>query len=482
MNINDNNTIDTNRVRGTLSSSHDNVPKQVLKERGSDQFTVSKKNQHHDEMSPTHQQSPITPKRKLSSNTQHTPLGIVSSPEGRRLPDRCEVDSGSSPQGKYTQDTISLGDMSPPSLKRKIASLKKIISNLEANFEETNGRKPKPSEKGQIQKYMVEMGRAKKLLKDVLVDHCQRDELSPESTPTIHGYSNPSIGPGEVGSDDLRAKEETLSLLMKKLHDKRLDSRRPEDILGMNSSQLKDEKLAVQKALLMYENQHGRPTSKEDKTLMRPLYDRYRKIKRLIATGKPEPLSKQRNSEIESNYNPSNGDLRLYREESADETGRNEINSRVSHNYQLNNSHSTMSSHDPRMFDNDEDDDDGCGDLGNYGEEHCETFLVTNRLHDPSEHPNSPTYGASRTSDDAILHDATVEELMEQQRLTKRTKKRLGKLLKDFEEDFFKEYNRKVQKNDRLPKQAEYREYKLIKAKLRLIEALIEKKKGSIQG
>jgi hypothetical protein len=252
----------------------------------------------------------------------------------------------------------------------------------------------------------------------------------------------------------------------------------------MNSSELKDEKLAVQKALLMYENQHGRPTSKEDKTLMRPLYDRYRKIKRLIATGKPEPLSKQCSTEIDSRYNPTNGELRLLREDSTDEATQNEINARVSHNYQLSNSHSTMSSHDPRSFENDDDDDDGRGDLDNYNYtgETFDTFLVTNRLHNSSDIPSSPTYGASKTSDDAILHDATVEELMEQQRLTKRTKKRLGKLLKDFEEDFYNQYNRKVQKNDRLPKQAEYREYKLIKAKLRLIEALIEKKKGSIPG
>ena len=35
-------------------------------------------------------------------------------------------------------------------------------------------------------------------------------------------------------------------------------------------------------------------------------------------------------------------------------------------------------------------------------------------------------------------------ELLEQQRNTKRTKKRLGKLLKDFEEDFFNTWNRLV--------------------------------------
>jgi len=480
MNSNDGNKqfIDTSRVR----ANHDNDSKQL----------VNKNQQIHNDMSPL-QQSPVTSKRKLSSNTQHTPLVTAQTTDVRRLPERCEVDS---PPGIHTsayddayrqpspsspdrrQDSVQLGEMSPPSIKRKIASLKKVISNLEANFEETNGRKPKPSEKGQIQKYMQELTRAKKQLKEVLVDHRQRDELSPEPSPTIHGYSNPSIGPTDGARGDLTAKEETLSLLMKKLQDKRLDSRRPEDIMGMTSSQLKDEKLAVQKALLMYENQHGRPTSKEDKTLMRPLYDRYRKIKRLIATGKPEPLSKQCSTEIESNCN--NSELRLHREDSRDEEAHNELNSRVPR-YPLNSSLTTMSSssHQPRPYDDDEEEDDD-GACGEYGGDVCETFLVTNRLHDPSD-PTSPSMGASRMSDDAILHDATVEELMEQQRLTKRTKKRLGKLLKDFEEDFFNKFNHKVQKNDRLPKQAEYREYKLIKAKLRLIEALIEKKKVSVQ-
>ena len=86
---------------------------------------------------------------------------------------------------------------------------------------------------------------------------------------------------------------------------------------------------------------------------------------------------------------------------STDESGRNEINSRVSHNYQLNNSHSTMSSYDPRMRDDDDDDD-------NYGGENLETFNVTNRFHGPTEQPNSPTSEPPRTSDDAILHEATV--------------------------------------------------------------------------
>uniref|UniRef100_A0A1I8FHP6 TGFB1 factor n=1 Tax=Macrostomum lignano TaxID=282301 RepID=A0A1I8FHP6_9PLAT len=48
-------------------------------------------------------------------------------------------------------------------------------------------------------------------------------------------------------------------------------------------AQIADEKLALQKALLLYENLHGRPSHKRDKELIRPLYDRYRQVKKLLA-------------------------------------------------------------------------------------------------------------------------------------------------------------------------------------------------------
>ena len=50
---------------------------------------------------------------------------------------------------------------------------------------------------------------------------------------------------------------------------------------------------------------------------------------------------------------------------------------------------------------------------------------------------------------------------MEQLKETKNSKKRLGKSLKDFEDEFFVVNDRKVQKEDRLPREAEYREYKV---------------------
>uniref|UniRef100_A0A3Q3F3F9 FAM13A-like domain-containing protein n=1 Tax=Labrus bergylta TaxID=56723 RepID=A0A3Q3F3F9_9LABR len=58
-------------------------------------------------------------------------------------------------------------------------------------------------------------------------------------------------------------------------------------------------------------------------------------------------------------------------------------------------------------------------------------------------------------------------------------KKKLRKTIREFEEDFYQRNGRNVQKEDRVPKLEEYREYKRIKAKLRLLEVLISKQDSS---
>lgn len=43
-----------------------------------------------------------------------------------------------------------------------------------------------------------------------------------------------------------------------------------------------EEKVSIQKALLYLESIHGRPNSKEDRDIVRPFYDRYRILKRMV--------------------------------------------------------------------------------------------------------------------------------------------------------------------------------------------------------
>lgn len=357
------------------------------------------------------------------------------------------------------QDTVPIVEMSPQDLRKRISSLKKIISNFESNFEETNGRKPKPSEKNHIQKYIAELGRAKKQLKELISDYKEKPELLSETAPI-----GPDLGTApnlrECLSQDEPSKEQTLESLLKKLEDKRHSSGRPHEMQAMTLEQLKDEKLSVQKALLQYENSHGRPNSKEDKTLMRPLYDRYRKIKRRIATGKIESPSKQ--SDTGTIFpEVSNTPKRIF-----DAFENNDEDENLERN--LRNIRIPLVAMTPINAKDSNEREDEMGD----------TFSVTRRFHDTPE-PLSPTEDSPRSIDEAVLHDATIGELLDQQRATKRVKKRLGKLLKDYEDDFYSRWSRKMQKEDRLPREAEYREYKLVKAKLRLVDALIAKKSAN---
>lgn len=50
----------------------------------------------------------------------------------------------------------------------------------------------------------------------------------------------------------------------------------------MTDAELQCEKLSMQKELLNLQSVVGRPSNKGDKDLVRPLYDRYRELKRAI--------------------------------------------------------------------------------------------------------------------------------------------------------------------------------------------------------
>jgi hypothetical protein len=71
------------------------------------------------------------------------------------------------------------------------------------------------------------------------------------------------------------------------LSEKRLSGARGEVLEEMTHEQLIEEKAAMQKSLLQLESTFGRPSSKEDRDLVRPLYDRYRLLKRIILRHAP---------------------------------------------------------------------------------------------------------------------------------------------------------------------------------------------------
>lgn len=66
--------------------------------------------------------------------------------------------------------------------------------------------------------------------------------------------------------------------------------------------------------------------------------------------------------------------------------------------------------------------------------------------------------------------------MLEQQKNAREEKKKLRRNLREFEESFQTETGRRAQKHDRLVIEGIYVNYKQVKAKLRLLDALIAKK------
>ncbi|KAL5112629.1 Protein FAM13A [Taenia crassiceps] len=71
--------------------------------------------------------------------------------------------------------------------------------------------------------------------------------------------------------------------IVQRLAEKRRVANRPERPIDMTLQELETEKLVIQRALLAFETAYGRPRERNDRVVMRPVYDRYRSVKRLLA-------------------------------------------------------------------------------------------------------------------------------------------------------------------------------------------------------
>ncbi|BHF72369.1 Protein fam13a [Sparganum proliferum] len=76
--------------------------------------------------------------------------------------------------------------------------------------------------------------------------------------------------------------ERFLNLLLAVLERQRLRRGRPENIEELTPRQLIQEKADLQKSLLYFEKVHGRPSDPTERRIMKPLYDRYRHVRRLV--------------------------------------------------------------------------------------------------------------------------------------------------------------------------------------------------------
>uniref|UniRef100_A0A8C0FQA9 Family with sequence similarity 13 member A n=1 Tax=Bubo bubo TaxID=30461 RepID=A0A8C0FQA9_BUBBB len=367
----------------------------------------------------------------------------------------------SSSLGSYEDDRE---DLTPAQLTRRIQGLKKKIRRFEDKFEEERKYRPSHSDKAanpEVLKWTNDLAKFRKQLKESKLKIPEED-----LGPVVRQRSNTlpkSFGSQLEKDDDKKqdlsdksakpAVEATLDSVQKKLQEKRTEANRPEDIKDMTRDQIAAEKVALQKALLYYESIHGRPVTKNERQVMKPLYDRYRLVKQILSRANTIPIigspsSKRRSPLLQPIIE---GETASFFKEIKEEEEGSEEDSNVKPDFTI----TMKTDFNVRSFlDQLEDDADG----------------FVSPVDDKMPARSNQDMGLSN------LHEASIPELLEQLQEVREEKKRIRKKLRDFEDNFFRQNGRNVQKEDRTPMAEEYNEYKQIKAKLRLLEVLISKR------
>uniref|UniRef100_A0A671RS83 Protein FAM13A-like n=1 Tax=Sinocyclocheilus anshuiensis TaxID=1608454 RepID=A0A671RS83_9TELE len=338
-------------------------------------------------------------------------------------------------------------ELTSAQLSKRIHVLKKKIRRFEEKFEEERKYRPSHSDKAanpEVLRWMNELAKMCKDLKDHKLLKSEED-LTP--IPRQRSNTLPKSFGSQLEKKPTETKapkppvESTLVAVMNKLQEKRKESGRPEDVKDMTREQIGTEKVALQKALLYYESIHGRPITKNERQVMKPLYDRYRLIKQILCRASAIPV-------IGSPSSKRRGPLLQPIIEGVPALFFSDTKFTVTVKPEL----SMLG-----LLDQLDEDTDG--------------FISPVDELSPSKNTTD-----MRLSN---LHAATMQELVEQLQEAREEKKRIRKNLRDFEDQFFKQNGRNVQKEDRSPLAGEYNEYKHIKAKLRLLEVLISKRDSS---
>ncbi|KAG8435562.1 hypothetical protein GDO86_013485 [Hymenochirus boettgeri] len=317
-------------------------------------------------------------------------------------------------------------------LTKQIQSLKRKIRKYEEKFEMEKNYRPSHSDKisnPEVVKWMNDLTKARKQLKELKLKMTE-GQTAPRTlqSNTLEEIAVPSFGADLLGasSTSVSSVEETVETVWKRLKEKRQLLNLPENLKDMTKNQMNLEKLSLQKCLLYFESIHGRPSTKQERSLIKPLYDRYRIIKQLLSSATLIPT--------------------IHEEEDSDDD-----RTQSSSDYGLASMDSNIA----------------VGEHLSYSSEDLEPSFIS-----PLDEKRTDRQPALSMSS---LHEASMPELLDQLRETRADKKRLRKALREFEEHFLRQTGRSVQKEDRIPMAEEYCEYKQIKAKLRLLEVLISK-------
>ncbi|KAM9365206.1 protein FAM13A-like [Pholidichthys leucotaenia] len=337
------------------------------------------------------------------------------------------------------------GSVSMSVISRHIHILRKRIRQFEERFELEKHYKPAHNDKTahpEVARLMRDLIKSRKQLKEMKLKQSEelRPKLSAETyiTNIDQKDSAPTGTELQQLSNNSNTKpnvEETVNTITNRLKERRRELGVPDSIKEMSHSQMSLEKTNMQKCLLYFESLHGRPSTRQERTLMKPFYDRYRLLKQLLSSA-------------------ASAIITTIEEEGSDEEHSKQLSPR-----QL-----------PLWFK-----PPSCISLGESQHlpprELSESPVVSPLEEEKTLQPQIITM--------ATLHEASRTELLDHLRTVRSEKRRLQQVLQEFEDHFYTQTGRACQKEDRGPMAEEYCQYKNLKAKLRLLEALLSKQEDS---
>uniref|UniRef100_A0A8C1XI19 Family with sequence similarity 13 member B n=1 Tax=Cyprinus carpio TaxID=7962 RepID=A0A8C1XI19_CYPCA len=406
-----------------------------------------------------------------------------------------------------SKDTLK-GDNVSHQLTKKLQNLKKKIKQFEEQFEKEKNYKPSHAEKAadpKVLKWMTDLTKIRKQLKGrqhllpkgslrhqavlqsyrrhsssssapntphftlsrplnasrqaphFYAKHKAESELTPQTRPRSNTLpkSFGSTLDQSAHEDPMESeaqghqptREETLEHIQHCIQTRRAEDGWPEDVKKMTKEHLASEKTVLQKNLLYYEGLHGRPVTREERLIVKPLYDRYRLVKQMLTRVSITPIiaspsSKRRSQMLQPIIEGETAHFCGEIEEEEEEEGRGQ-----QENIEMQTSEGSEIIMDP------------------VAQPTPENILSSGKLN----------LDLRLSSSNA----SSMPELLEQLWKARAEKKKLRRTIREFEDEFYQQNGRNAQKEDRVPMMDEYKEYKRIKAKLRLLEVLISKQDSS---
>ncbi|KAM7385424.1 hypothetical protein PAMP_001509 [Pampus punctatissimus] len=183
-------------------------------------------------------------------------------------------------------------------LNRHIQTVRKRIRRFEERFEQEKHYKPAHNDKTahpEMARLMKELIKSRKQLKELKLRQSEEGELKrqrglnpPAETCRTNMDQRGVVLTGtelQQLNNNTKTKpnvEETVNIITNRLKERRRELGLPGSIKEMSHFQMSMEKTSLQKCLLYFESLHGRPSTRQERTLIKPFYDRYRLLKQLL--------------------------------------------------------------------------------------------------------------------------------------------------------------------------------------------------------